>query len=263
MPRTTPRIPLQPFLGFQLVALTTTRFRELVVARARARATPFAIGYLNAAQVNLAFANAEHARRLAELHALYADGQAIVWASRWLKRPVPERINAGDFTRELIADCARAGLKLALIGGRPGAEGTPAEVDRAAARFRQWEPELRLVLTHHGYLSPDDARAVRTKIEAADPDLVMLGMGAPRQEALAARWAADGRPRVWWCVGALFEYYAGTRRRAPRWMRRAGLEWLVRLALEPRRLFRRYVIGNPLFVLRVLRRRPPAYRANR
>jgi N-acetylglucosaminyldiphosphoundecaprenol N-acetyl-beta-D-mannosaminyltransferase len=96
---------------------------------------------------------------------------------------------------------------------------------------------------------------VVAEINAARPDLLIIGMGVPRQERwLWAHWEQLEVP-VAWCVGATFDYYAAEFPRAPVWMRRAGLEWLFRLALEPRRLWRRYLIGNPRFVWRVLRRR--------
>lgn len=257
------------FLGLPLAAITTRQFLAGLQGEARARTAPFTVGYLNAATVNLAFANPEYARLLARMNCLYADGQAVVWGTRWLGSPIPERINAGDFTRELICEAAAAGLKLALVGGRPGAQcgtgvspviritgETPmpqlSEADRAAEIFKSWAPGLRVVFTHHGFFSETEAEVLRAQVEAADPDLVLLGMGSPRQERFALEWSARGRARVWWCVGALFEYYAGTRRRAPVWMRRAGLEWAFRLALEPARLWKRYIIGNPLFVWHVL-----------
>jgi N-acetylglucosaminyldiphosphoundecaprenol N-acetyl-beta-D-mannosaminyltransferase len=226
------------------------------------RAEPFALTYLNAATVNLAFASVVQARRLKQMHCLYADGQAVVWGARWRKHPIAERVNAGDFTEAMVRAVARAGLKLALVGGRPPvpdkADGRPGEAERTAALFKSWAPELNICLTHHGYFQDGEAPALARAIEQADPDLVLLGMGSPRQDQYALDWSKTGRPKVWWCVGALFEYYSGTRRRAPVWLRRAGLEWLFRLALEPARLWRRYLFGNPLFIWRVLRGLPPA-----
>lgn len=247
----------QPFLGFRLAAISTDTFLQMLLQVMRERSAPFVVSYLNAATVNLAFASPVQARRLAQVNCLYADGQAVVWASRWLGRPIVERINAGDFTPAVIQAMARDGLKLALIGGRPAAAGQPGEAERAAQRFQSWAPGLSICLIHHGFFAPEEAPAVSQAIERADPDLVLLGMGSPRQEACALEWSRAGAARAWWCVGALFEYYAGTRARAPQWMRRAGLEWLFRLSLEPKRLWRRYLIGNPLFLWRIWRGWPP------
>lgn len=237
------------FLGLPLAAVSTHAFLHALLDAARGRERPLTVGYLNAATVNLAFASAEYAGLLARMDCLYADGQAVVWAARWLGVPIPERVNAGDFTPELMRALEGEGLKLALVGGRPG------EAERAGGIFKGWAPGLRIVHTQHGFFADGEAREVGEALEAADPDLVLIGMGSPRQERYALAWAGAGRPRAWWCVGALFEYYAGTRRRAPIWMRRAGLEWMFRLALEPGRLWQRYLVGNPLFVARVLRGR--------
>lgn len=243
-------IPTQNFLGLPLARLTTEQFIELLIERARARNATFTAGYLNAAQVNLAFADRAHARVLAAFDCLYADGQAVVWASRRTGPGVPERINAGDFTREFFERAAAENLRIALVGGRPG------EAERATEVFRSWSPTIDFVYLHAGYLDDAQAAAVSAEIESADPDLVIVAMGAPRQERRALDWSRSGKPRAWWCVGALLEYYSGTRARAPIWMRRAGLEWLFRFALEPARLWRRYLIGNPLFAWRVLRGKP-------
>lgn len=249
--------PTQPFLGFHLSALSTEQFLRTLEEVARARTAPFVITYLNAATLNLAYERPDQARRLQQMDCLYADGQAVVWGARWLKHPIPERVNAGDFTIAMTQMLARAGLKLALVGGRPPLAGQMGEAEQAAQIFRRWAPSLKVVYTHHGYFKDEEAESVRQGLEAADPDLVLIGMGSPRQEAFALEGSRAGRARVWWCVGALFEYYAGTRLRAPVWMRRAGLEWIFRLTLEPGRLWRRYLLGNPLFVWRVLRGRPP------
>jgi N-acetylglucosaminyldiphosphoundecaprenol N-acetyl-beta-D-mannosaminyltransferase len=252
--------PVVRFLGLPLAGPTKIEFLQWVLDTAEKRDRTTTIGYLNAAQVNLAFADAGHCRRLAAMDCLYADGMAVVWGAERRGSNVPERVNAGDFTRELIEGLSPRELKLALVGGRPGEDGEPGEAERAAAVFRDWAPDLRIVYHHHGFFDDAEGEGIGLEIEAVDPDLVLVAMGAPRQETWALHWARqvreNGRPRVWWCVGALLEYYAGTRRRAPVWMRQAGLEWAARLVLEPGRLWRRYLIGNPLFVWRVLRGRP-------
>lgn len=250
------------FLGFRLADLTTRQFMDHLLQAAQCRRTHLNIGYLNAAQYNLAFENPRLAAHLRAMDCVYADGQSVVWATGWLGRSIPGRINAGDFARELVEELSSRGLKLALLGGLPGKTGedlTDSEAACAGRQFRQWDAGLEIVFAHHGYfdIKSTRAEAIREELEKADPDIVMVGMGAPRQEELVQAWSGLGHPRVWWSVGALFEYHTGTRARAPRWMRRAGLEWLVRLALEPGRLWRRYLIGNPLFIWRVLRNQEP------
>jgi N-acetylglucosaminyldiphosphoundecaprenol N-acetyl-beta-D-mannosaminyltransferase len=210
------------------------------------------VGYLNAAQYNLACSLEGFGDQLHAMDLLYADGQSIVWAARRSGTTLPERLSAGDFIGEFLQRSASAGLSVALVGGMPG----------SAARFGQyWQrriPGLEVRYERDGFFCAAEEDAVWRAIEESDADVVLVGMGAPRQEAFVGRVSVRGRARLWWCVGALFEYGPGGLRRAPHWMRRSGLEWAFRLAQEPRRLAGRYLIGNPLFVWRALRFRGDA-----
>jgi N-acetylglucosaminyldiphosphoundecaprenol N-acetyl-beta-D-mannosaminyltransferase len=250
------------FLGFQLASLTASQLVETLVASAASRTRARVVCYLNAAQVNLAFTSPAFARALERADLLYADGQAVVWGARLLGQPVPERVSAADFAEEFAVAAARAHLRLGLVGGRPdlsGGSGPQCEAGQAAKQLRRWAPNLDVVAVHHGYLLSDRAEADALEtIKTGDPHLVMVGMGAPTQEEHALHWRSIyPHACVWWCVGALFEFIAGVRPRAPNWMRQAGLEWSFRLVQEPSRLWRRYLVGNPLYMARVLRGRPP------
>ncbi len=207
------------------------------------------VGYLNAAQVNLAFADADHARALAAMDCRYADGQAIVWAARRLGPGVPERINAGDFTRRFFERAAADGLRVALVGGHPG------EAERAAELFRSWAPTLNLVYIHDGFMNDAQAAAIGAAIEAADPDLTIVAMGAPRQERRTLEWSrAAGHARGGAsarCSNTLG--HAGARAGLDA-AGGAGMALPVRPGTGP--LWRRYLIGNPLFVWRVVRGKP-------
>ena len=111
----------------------------------------------NLRQINLAFDIPEQARRLAAMDWLYADGKSIVWAIRARGAHIAERINLGDFTRQLMETMASHNLKIALIGGKPGGDNAPSEAQRAAATFQSWAPSLDVVYTHHGYFSASEA----------------------------------------------------------------------------------------------------------
>ncbi len=230
--------------------------RELTgaITDAAARRRPLFVTYLNAHNVNVRSRDTRYAETLARADILYADGMSLVWASRWLcGRPLPERVSAADFFEEFCCEAARRGLRLALIGSAPGV------ARRCASRMSARIEGLQIPCATDGFWGrggefPDEAAALRA-IREARPDLALVGLGVPRQELWAGRRAADLGAPVVWCVGALFEYFAGRRARAPRWMRRAGLEWAFRLALEPRRLARRYLWGNLEFLARVARER--------
>jgi N-acetylglucosaminyldiphosphoundecaprenol N-acetyl-beta-D-mannosaminyltransferase len=237
------------FLGVPVCALTTGAFIDQLLAEAQARrglppSAPFFVTYLNAACSNLAARLEDYRAILCQADVVYADGQAIVWASRWLRTPLPERVNAGDFFLTFCRRAADANLRLFFVGSP---EGVAA---RAAAAIRQRIPDLEICGALAGYFDGEGDDVIAA-VREARPDILIVGMGVPRQERWAWRQRHEfGVPAIW-CVGALFEYYAGYRRRAPVWMRRAGLEWLFRLVLEPRRLWRRYVIGNAVFLWRV------------
>ena len=116
-------------------------------------------------------------------------------------------------------------------------------------------PELEIAGVRHGYFDRSENEAVVEEINAAAPDILLVGLGMPLQE----RWLMENRQRLDVGValtgGAVFDYVSGRVRRGPRLLTRGGLEWLARLLAEPRRLWRRYLVGNPLFLLRVLRQR--------
>lgn len=175
------------------------------------------------------------------------DGQWVLWASRVLGTPLPEKISGSDLALPLAQLAARRGWSLYLLGG---AEGVAPE---AAARLQR-ETSVRIC----GFESPRvdlgaTDPALIARIRAARPDLVLVALGNPKQELFIHRNLETLRPAVLLGVGATLDFLAGRVRRAPVWMSRTGLEWLFRLALEPRRLARRYLINDPRFFVIVAR----------
>jgi len=238
--------PASRILDIDVARLSVAQFIELVLAAARQR-RHWRICYVNAANFNLAADDNRYADVLRSADLVYADGQSVVWAARYLGCPLPERVNAGDFLDRFAELCARENLSLYLLGSRPPV------AERAAQNLAARCPGLRIVGARHGYFDPAELSAIVAEINYLAPNVLLIGMGAPRQEF----WTADLFDRlhvgVAWCVGALFEYVAGQTPRAPVWMRKVGLEWLFRLAVEPRRLWRRYLVGNWRFLWRVWR----------
>ncbi len=181
------------------------------------------------------------------------EGEGLRWGARILGYSTPSRIVFADWIWDLAGMAAEQGLSFFLLGSRPGV------ADKAAERLRERFPNLRIVGTHHGYFdkTPGSAEneAVIAQINAAKPNILFVGFGMPLQE----RWLEENWHRldvnVAFTCGALFDYVSGELRRAPKWMNDHGLEWLGRLIIEPRRLWRRYLIGNPLFLWRVLKQR--------
>jgi N-acetylglucosaminyldiphosphoundecaprenol N-acetyl-beta-D-mannosaminyltransferase len=214
--------------------------------------------HANAHAMNLAARHAWFNRALADAELVLCDGSGIQLAARWLGQRVPSRITYADWFWDLASCCEQWGTGLYLLGAKPGVAAEAAA--RAAARH----PRLRIAGTAHGFFDHTagsaDSRARIAAINAARPGILIVGFGMPLQE----RWIAAHRDALEVPVvlsgGAVFDYVSGRLRRAPRWMTAHGLEWLGRLAIEPRRLAVRYLLGNPLFLSRVIRARFTARR---
>lgn len=175
------------------------------------------------------------------------DGQAVVWASRVLGRPVPERVAGVDLFERLLAEAAQHGLAVYLLGARPE---VVAQVRDRALRDH---PGLDVVGARSGYWSADEESDVVAEVAASGADLLFLAIPSPRKELFLSDYGDVLGVPFRMGVGGSFDVYAGKTRRAPRWMQRAGLEWCYRLLQEPRRMVRRYLVGNSAFVLLTLR----------
>jgi N-acetylglucosaminyldiphosphoundecaprenol N-acetyl-beta-D-mannosaminyltransferase len=179
-----------------------------------------------------------------------ADGMPILWAARLLGRPLPEKISGSDLMLPLAERAAARGWRVYLVGAGPGV------AEEAARRLRS-QLGVNVVGTESPRIrvdgQPDDSEAVLVRVRAAEPDLVLLALGAPKQEIWAHRFRSALGPAVVLGVGAGLDFVAGAVRRAPRWMSRVGLEWLFRLLREPRRLWRRYLVDDPRFAVVVWR----------
>ena len=179
-----------------------------------------------------------------------ADGMPLVWASRLRGDPLPERVAGASLIFTLSAAAAASGRSVYLLGGEPGVPG------RAAAELERRFPGLLVAGTDAppaGFdRRPGEIEAVAAKLARARPDIVFVGLGFPKQEHLIAA-LAPGLPAAWFIgCGAAIPFAAGTLPRAPRRLQRLGLEWAFRLVSEPRRLFRRYLVDDLPFALRLL-----------
>jgi N-acetylglucosaminyldiphosphoundecaprenol N-acetyl-beta-D-mannosaminyltransferase len=200
--------------------------------------------YVNAHVVNQARAMPELAVALESADLVYCDGYGVRLAARTLDLAVPHRMTGADWVWGLAALCEVENKSLYLLGADPTLART------AADRLQRWYPRLRIAGSHHGYAgldSPQNERVIED-INAANPGIVLVGMGTPKQELWIERYGERIDADVLWTVGALFDYIAGRVPRAPRWLADNGLEWIFRLAIEPHRMWRRYLLGNPAFL---------------
>jgi N-acetylglucosaminyldiphosphoundecaprenol N-acetyl-beta-D-mannosaminyltransferase len=174
-----------------------------------------------------------------------ADGKYVVWASRWLGTPIPEKVSGSDLIEPLLREAGRDGWRVFMLGGAPG-------VAEAAAEWSRRECGANVVGTASPFIrldgSPGDLEQGVDEVVSCRPDLLLVAMGAPKQE----RWIHHNRARLGSAValgiGASLDFVIGRVKRAPAWVSNAGLEWVYRLAREPRRLSRRYLVKDPRFL---------------
>ena len=188
------------------------------------------------------------------------DGVSLLWAAKFLQTPLNGRVNGTDLFEKLCAMASPAagiasekGLKIFLLGGRPGA------AEKAKETLEARHPGINIVGTHcppYGFESqPAQLELINSQIKAAAPDILFVGLGAPKQEYWIYDHYQELKVPISIGIGVSFELVADMVKRAPIWMQKMGLEWFFRLIVEPRRLWQRYIIGNPQFILLVLKQR--------
>ena len=178
-----------------------------------------------------------------------ADGQAVVWASRMLGDPLPERVAGIDLMQELLGLAERRAYRVFFLGARREV------LETAIKRMREMHPDLIVAGARDGYFRDDEALDVCDEIRTSRADILFVAMSSPRKEYfLGEHGPSLGAPFVMG-VGGSIDVIAGITRRAPRAMQKLGLEWLFRLLQEPRRMFRRYAVTNWRFAVLVARAR--------
>ncbi len=202
----------------------------------------------NGQGIALAGWNTAFAETMLKADVIHADGMSVVFASRMTDIPLPERIATTDFFHDAARIAVRQKLKFFILGA--------SEKQNAAAvdAIRRFYPEVEIAGHHHGYFGDDEDEAVCDMVRASGADVLWVALGKPRQEF----WCVRNRDRlrgVGWVktCGGLYAFLAGDAPRAPRWMQKAGLEWVYRTFDDPKRLFWRYLTTNPYSVYRLLR----------
>lgn len=249
-PLQTPRFLLNG-IPIDSISLSNAANRIVHALAHRTSPRPLLIMGPNAQLITLAARRPRFAAALRSADLNVPDGISVVLASRILDHPIQERVTGGDLMEQLCINAARHNLSVFFLGGLPEA------AEKAARKFQEKYPGFRLAGTScppQGFESdPAECARIRNQISAAKPDLLCVAFGAPKQEI----WMHENCPTLpigaAISVGAALDTQAGLRRRAPQWTRRIGCEWLYRFAREPRRLWRRYLIGNTHFLWIVAR----------
>lgn len=216
---------------------------------------PFCVTYVYANCLNIAVEKQGYQGALQAMDLVYADGIGVVWAGRVLAgdaaRGGPDRaplqkLTGADWFGELCQQAAAKGWRIFFLGGQPGV------AERAAAALAGTYPGLHIVGTADGFFQRRSEAEVLAEIRSLQPDILLVGMGVPRQEAWIQAHAEVLPVRVLWGVGALLDYWGGVERRAPPWVQALALEWLWRWALDPAGKWQRNLVGIPKFIGRVL-----------
>ena len=234
------------------VPISVTTYDEVVdrVADAGRRCVPYLVSALAVHGVVEGRRSAAVGRALEQFDILTPDGQPVRFALNWLHGArLADRVYGPKLMLRLCRRAAADGLPIYLYGS------TAAVVDRLADTLARRVPGLRVAGAEPSIfrpLAPEESVALGRRIRASGARIVFIGLGCPRQE-LFARAHRDlvGLPQI--CVGAAFDFHAGTKKQAPRWMQDRGLEWAFRLSQEPRRLFGRYATTNTAFVVALAR----------
>lgn len=241
-------LPAPRRLDVLRTAIDNVTVEEAIAAICAAAAAPARttmIHFVHAHALAVAGDDPELRRHLAAADLVLPDGIGVRIAAAMLGQRLRANVNGTDLFAPLLDALAPRGVRLALIGGAPGV------ADACAGWIRARQPALDVALTSSGYLDAAQIDALRARLRALGPCVVLVGMGTPLQERWAWRHLADLPGLTILTVGGLFDFHAGRVRRAPPAWRDAGLEWLYRLGQEPRRLARRNLINHPLFLARV------------
>lgn len=248
-------LPSMEILAVPVAAIGWHDALEVLGSRLREkRFTP--VGFLNAHNANVACVDHDFTHALSRFLVL-PDGVGVDIAAKWLHgRQFPANLNGTDFVPALIAYVPTR-LKVGLLGA------TLENAGGAAEQLTALAPQHEYRVIHDGYFTKEQEPDIIADIADYRPDILLVAMGVPHQELWIARNLTPLHCTMPIAVGALLDFLSGRVPRAPLWMRRLRLEWLFRLWIEPGRLWRRYVVGNPLFLVRVLAQKLVGYRTDK
>lgn len=206
------------------------------------------VSFMNAHNANMVCADKDFAAALHDFLVL-PDGVGVDIAARLLYgEPFPANLNGTDFIPGFLAATSEP-LTIGLLGT------TRRNAEASAKKLSMLVPRHRFVVIHDGFFSAAEEPAILQRLKDLRPHILLVAMGVPRQELWIARNLTGAHCTIPIAVGALLDFLSGAVPRAPEWMRRMRIEWIFRLYIEPGRLWRRYIVGNPMFLARVMRQR--------
>ncbi|HEG44550.1 MAG TPA: glycosyltransferase [Phycisphaerales bacterium] len=201
------------------------------------------LGVVNAAKIVNSRRDIQLRKSLDETDIILADGLPIVWVSKLIGRPLPERIAGIDIMLELIKRSGKEHYSIYFLGA------TNEVVHKVAEMVEGWYPGVVIAGCHDGYFDESQEIQVVEEIKQSHADILFVAMGSPKKENFLRKWRTYMDVPVCHGVGGSFDVVAGVTRRAPHWMQQAGLEWFYRMMQEPRRLWKRYFVTNSIFIM--------------
>lgn len=238
--------PLLNFFGIPVINTTMAEAVGWILSQASAGGR-HSLAFVNPDCLNIAWHNEGYKQVLLDADRVLPDGIGIHIGCRMLGTALRENVNGTDLFPLLCEAASQTGLSIYLLGARPGI--AEATANNMVQRF----PELRIAGARDGYFTTEEEPAVVAEINDSGAAILLVAFGVPRQELWIASRRNELKTPVCLGVGGLFDFYSGRIARAPVWMREIGLEWVWRMLQEPKRMWRRYIIGNPLFLSRVWR----------
>ena len=233
--------------GVKFMNIKMNKAIEILEARIRERSRE-RVFFINPDCMNQTFRDREYLEILRDTSLVFPDGIGINIACKIIGNPLIENINGTDMLPYLCEMCGTNGFSMFLLGAKPGV------ADKMRENLELKYPDLKIAGARDGYFDhATESGAVIAQINQAKPDILLVAFGVPRQEKWLTAHFAELECPICMGAGGLFDFYSGNIPRAPRWMREVGLEWVYRLIQEPGRMWKRYIIGNPLFIFRVIR----------
>jgi N-acetylglucosaminyldiphosphoundecaprenol N-acetyl-beta-D-mannosaminyltransferase len=205
------------------------------------------ITYVNAHCLNLARDDNDYRRLLNQFDLVYSDGIGVVWAGRFLNQSHYYKVTGRAWIEQFCYQCSTENISLYLLGGKPGV------AEMAKEHLVRRYPNLQVLGACDGYFHAKSEDKLIDELVINRPDVLLVGMGVPLQEKWIETHATMIPVKVCWAVGALLDYAAGIEPPVPMWMEKLALEWMWRMMVDPKHKWRRYLIGNPLFIIRVLK----------
>ena len=232
------------FLGIPLWSCTKSEFIDWVVDRGKGT-TPSTAYAINASSVNIAFGNRAYWDALQRSDAVYCDGISVYWGCKLLGKPIPEKLTTTDCLDPIVKRCAAEGLSMYILGNAPGV------AQHAAERMMRKHTGLVVKGVHSGYFDHSEEKRMIAEIKRLSPEVLWVGMGNPLQELWVEKYRDELHVPIILTCGGMMEIVAGNLARPPRWMTDNGLEWAFRLVNQPQHTWKRYLIGNSVFIGRL------------